>query len=153
MTRIVWAGASEPELNTAIKRWVSDIIWPGQGRELPDAVAMAVVKGDKLSGAVVYHDWEPSAGLIEITGAALDRHWLSRPVLKEMFSYPFEMCQCQMVVMRVSADDRMRHLHRILTAYGFEAVRIKRMYGRNEDGFVWTLTDDAWRANRFNKEV
>lgn len=153
MIKTIWAGASEPDLNAAIKRWVADIIWPGQGRELPDAVAMGVVQDGALIGAAIFHDWEPSAGLIEITAAAQSRLWLTRPVLKEMFTYIFDVCGCQMAVMRTSAHERAKHMHRIFTAYGFERVLIKRMYGRNEDGYVWTLTDDAWRANGFHKEI
>lgn len=153
MTRTIWAGASEPNLNAAIKRWTSDIIWPGQDRELPDAVVMGVIQNDVITGAVVFHDWEPSSGLIEVTAAAKSRRWLNRNVLWEMFSYIFNVCGCQMAVMRTTAHESAKHIHRILTAYGFSRVLIKRMYGREEDGYVWTLTDDAWRANGFHKEI
>lgn len=131
--------------------WAADQIWPGKGHKFGECVCMGVLEGNRPIACMVYHDFNPEAGLIEISGAATDRRWLQRHVLKEMFAYPFEKAGVQMVVMRVSAKREQRHLHRMLKSYGFKGHIIQRLYGRDEDGIVFTLTDDDWRSNKFNR--
>jgi len=103
-----------------------------------------------LVGGLVFHDYQPETGLIEISGAATTKRWLTRVVLNRMFDYPFLECQCQMVVMRIRRDNHP--LHRMLLAYGFKSQIVSRMFGRDVDGLLCTLTDDAWLSNKFNKK-
>lgn len=114
---------------------------------------MGVFDGDTLAGCVIFHDWEPDAGIIEMSAAGRDRRWLTRRALDEMFNYPFREVGVQMVVTRVSASDRQAHLHRIFRAYGFKELVIPRLFGRDEDGLLFMLTDDDWKASKFYKEV
>lgn len=117
--------------------------------------ALAVSDGKDLVAGMVYHNWHPEAGVIEISGAASTARWLTRPVLWAMFSYPFDGIGAQMVVMNVSPENEMfngRGLKRLLKAYGFKEHLIPRLKGREKDGILFTLTDDDWRANGFHKE-
>lgn len=140
----------------AVAAWVAGRI-AGCERGFDSCRALGVADGDRLIGGVVFHNWEPEHGVIELSGAAVTPHWLTRPVLWQMFSYPFLGIACQLAVMRVSERNRQwngRGLPRLLTAYGFERHTIPRLYGRQEDGLLFTLTDDAWRTNGFhNKEL
>ena len=148
----IWAGPQQPELNETFKNWAAEAIWPGTGLKFKDtAVTLGILEGDALIAVVVYHDWDPLAGVIEFSGASVSRRWLTRPVIKQIFGFPFEGLGCQMVVTRNSAGRRQAHLHRILTAYGFRKILIPRLFGRDEDAFVFTLTDEEWRANKFNR--
>lgn len=73
-----------------------------------------------------------------------------------MFTYPFLGIGCQMAVMRVSERNEQwngRGLPRLLKAYGFEKHTIPRLYGRDEDGHVFTLTAEAWWENSFHKNL
>ena len=112
------------------------------------AVGIINEAGELIAG-LVYSGWNPDAGTIEISGAATDPRWLTRETLRRMFSYPFEECACQMVVMRVLASNE--RLLRQLAAYGFNFVEVKRLFGREYDGVICTLTVEDWRANKFNK--
>lgn len=105
---------------------------------------------DELIGAVVFNNYQPEAGVIELHSAATTPRWLSRRVLWEMFDYVFNRAGCQMAVTRVSERDN--RLLRIFTAYGFDHVTIPRLRGRDEAERIYFLTDDAWRANGFHKE-
>nr|DAF83398.1 MAG TPA: hypothetical protein [Caudoviricetes sp.]DAK00527.1 MAG TPA: hypothetical protein [Caudoviricetes sp.] len=137
-----------------VAAWVARQI-PGCARGFGNCRALGVADGAKLVAGVVYHNWEPEHGVIELSGAATTPRWLTRPVLWTMFSYPFAGIGCQMAVMRVSARNQQwngRGLPRLLKAYGFENHTIPRLYGRDEDGQIFTLTDDAWRANGFHKK-
>lgn len=107
-----------------------------------------------MAAGVVFHDWNPEAGIIELSAACTTRRWLTRNVLWQMFSYPFIGCNCQMVVLRVSErneTENHRGIQRISRAYGFQEHRIERLYGRDHAGILFTLTDDDWRANGFHK--
>ena len=139
-----------------VAAWVAARI-PGceEGFNACRALGVATDDLSAMAGGIVYHDWNPRAQIMELSGAAATQRWLTRPVLWQMFSYPFIGCGCQMVVMRVSERNETQYgrgIKRILKAYGFNETRIERLFGRGEDGLVYTLTDDDWRANGFHKK-
>lgn len=123
-------------------------IW-GAVRPFPMATTMAVVEGKTVRAVMVFYDYDKDAGVIQISGAADTPRWLTRAVLHEMFSFPFDGLGCQAVVMRVDPDDT--RLRRILTAYGFESVTLRRMRGRHKNECIYTLFDDVWRTNGFHR--
>lgn len=118
----------------------------------PNVMAIGVVEGQDLIAGIVYHNFDPGAGIIEMSGAALPgRSWLTRETLKRMYRYPFHVCGCQMTVMRVPADDV--RLLRILAAYNYMLIRTPRMFGRDRDGVLCLLTVEDWEANKFNRRL
>lgn len=133
-----------------LAHWVADRIWPGQGRDFGNCQGLAILENGELIAGMIWHNWEPNAGVIEISGAGTSKRWLNRQTLRRMFAVPFEEWSCQAIVMRVSDQDEA--LHRMLTAYGFESYRIPRLRGRDEAENVFVLTDDAWKSNKFNRQ-
>ena len=93
----------------------------------------------------IWHQWNRHCGLIEFSGAADTPKWMTRAILHELFAYGFSVAQ--MLVTRNGADNK--RLHRQLAAFGFRRYDIERLFGRDSDGVVWTLTDDDWKASRF----
>ena len=146
--QVLWAGSDKPELNKALADWCAANIGLPRSFSAP-YTTMGVFDGDKLLSVILFNNYQPEAGVIEIHGAGISPRWLTRSVLREMFQYPFEQLGCQMVVMRVS--ERNTRLLRILTAYGFDHVTIPRLRGRDEGERIFFLTDDAWRSNKFNR--
>lgn len=119
----------------------------------PNVKAIGVVdhRGALIAG-IVYHNWDPEAGIIEISGAALPgQPWLSRETLKRMFQYPFLVCGCQMVVQRTPADDE--RLLYVLARYGYTFIPFPRLFGRHRDGVICHLTREAWENNKFNARL
>lgn len=108
-------------------------------------VTMGVHDGKQLIAGLVYHNWNKTAGIIEISGAAIDPRWLTRQTLALMHYYPFVDCRCQQVIMRVRADNE--RLLRQLAVVGYAFIRFPRLYGRTRDGVIALLTDDAWGEN------
>jgi hypothetical protein len=119
----------------------------------PHAKAIGVIDGaGRLIAGIVWHNWDPEAGIIELSGAALPHTpWLTRETLKRMYTYPFHVCGCQMVVQRTPADDT--RLLGILAAYNYSFVAVPRLFGRERDGVICSLTREAWQENKFNRRL
>ena len=116
----------------------------------PHVAAIGIVEDGALIAGIVYHNWDPEAGIIEMSGAALPgKQWLTRETLKHMYRYPFQVCGCQMTVMRVPADDEK--LLYVLAKFGYAFSPIPRLFGRERDGVVCCLTREAWEENKFCK--
>jgi RimJ/RimL family protein N-acetyltransferase len=119
----------------------------GTGLGFGNAKSMTVFDGDQLLGSIIFHNWSPQAGVIEISAAADSPRWLARKVLDRIFRYVFDDVGCQLCVARISEENQ--HTQRIFRKYGFNRYLIPRLRGRNEDEWIFTLTDDAWRAGKF----
>lgn len=104
--------------------------------------------GDPIIAGVVFHNWSPEAGVMEMSAAADSPRWLSRSVLKAMHSYIFADAGCQLAVMRVSEQNE--RMLRIGKAYGYTPHRVPRLRGREEAEIILTLTDDQWKASKFH---
>lgn len=133
-----------------VRGFVEQLIPACRERGLPRAsTAIGVIDRDgRLIGGMVYHNYDPDAGVIEMSGAALPGSgWLSRETLRHVYTYPFLQLDCQMVVMRVAADDE--RLLRQLAAFNYSFIKIPRLLGRNKDAVLALLTKEDWIANKF----
>lgn len=149
MRHVLWAGdALQPELHAAMIAYVDERI-EGRGRGFGNCKTMGVFDDDDILGVIVFHNWNPEAGVIEISAAADSPRWLNRWVLDRIFGYAFDDVGCQLVVARISEHNQATQ--RIFTRYGFENVLIKRLRGRGEDERIFTLTDDAWRSDHLRQ--
>ena len=146
--RIIWGGAGNPTVNQTIADFVAGHI-AGCERGFADFTTMGVVEGDALQAGVVFHNFAPEAGVIELSAASTSKRWLRRPVLKGMFGYPLQEIGCQMVVLRVS--ERNAGMIAIAERFGFTPHRIPRLRGRDEAEIIFTLTDNEWRAHPANQ--
>lgn len=133
----------------AAERFVASRVGNVEDRFAGDTALAVIDKRGGLVACIIYHNYSPANGVMEFSGAAVTPRWLTKPVLHEMFAYPFEQVGCQTVVARVSANDD--RLGRMLPAYGFTSYRLPRLRGRDEDEILYVLHDDVWRANGFHK--
>lgn len=145
---IVWGGANNADVNDALATWCAVQIGLPRPFEAP-YVTMGVFDKGQLIAVILYNNYQPEAGVIEFHGAGTTPRWLTRPVLKAMFEYPFDQLGCQMVVTRTS--ERNTRLLRMLTAYGFDHVLVPRLRGRDEGERIFWLTEEDWRANGFHE--
>jgi hypothetical protein len=135
-----------------VARFVADLIPHCHRGFGPNIKAMGVIEDDKLIAGIVWHNYDPDAGIIEISGAALPKkYWLTRQTIRRMFTYPFHLCDCQMVVQRTPADDTA--LLYTLSRYGYAFITVPRLFGRERDGVICCLTREAWETNRFNQRL
>jgi hypothetical protein len=135
-----------------VSSFVSVRMPTGRGRGFGNCRTIGVIENGTLIAGLVYHNFDPEAGTIEISAAALPgKPWMSRETIKRMFQYPFLGCHCQMIINRVDADDE-RQLFQ-LARYGYLFTRLVRGLGRDKDLMVCTLTREAWEANKFNARL
>ena len=112
------------------------------------AIGIADAEGNLLGG-LVYRNWCPEVGTIEISGAAVPgTNWLSRRTVQVMYDYPFYGVGCQMVIKTTMADNEI--VLRIMAAIGFTLHYIERLGGRGRDGVVGTLTQEQWEQSKYN---
>jgi RimJ/RimL family protein N-acetyltransferase len=111
--------------------------------------AMGIEHQGKLVAGLVFHNWEPEAGLIEISAAAKNRGWMTREIINAAMKYAFDVAGSQMVVARIEKTNAPAV--RIWRALGSVEHVISRFYGRNRDGCLFTLTDDAWAKSKLNE--
>lgn len=128
--------------------WVALRI-PGCSRGWSNCVALRVYR-DETIGVVLFHDWNPEAGTMCMSGAG-GGGWLTRPVLYAMHDYIFNVAGCQMAVMQTAESNKV--MRRIALAYGYSEHVIPRLRGRDEAECILTLPDEDWRASRFHRNA
>lgn len=134
-----------------IRGFAASLIPSCRERGLPPASkTIGVIEDGDLVAGIVYHDWSPEAGVIEVSIAAVPgRQWLTRETIKRIYEYPFLQLGCQMIFGRV--EETNERLLRILAALNYSFIRVPRAYGRDLDCILCTLTVEDWAANKFNK--
>jgi hypothetical protein len=105
----------------------------------------------RLVGGFVFHNWSPEAQTIEVTVASTTSRWLTREILRKVYSdYVFGLLECQMVIFRTSAENR--HVRRATKAMGATEYLIKNGEGRGKDLSLLTLTDTDWYNSKFARD-
>lgn len=137
-----------PEVNDAVADFVSRRIW-GRSGEFGPRCTMAVADAGQLIAGVVYHNYYPEQGTIEVSAAAATKRWLTREVLRRFISMPFDVLGCQALIAR-HAEDRT-DLRRMWCRVGAVEYVIPRLRGKDQPAeVVSVLTDDAWAASPFS---
>lgn len=115
----------------------------------PCTAAIAVDAKDSVSAVLVFHNYQPEAGVIEVSAVADDARWAQRSILKDAFNYIYNQLGCQMAAARCDvSNERVRRLWK---AFGADEYVIPRLRGRQKDEAILTLTDDAWRSSRLSR--
>lgn len=146
--RAVWLHPSQGEAYLSVAGFLNERIGELSGWQV--GTILAVVDAKTICGAVLFHNYTPGCGTIEISAASDSKRWLTRPILWEIFAFAFHQIGVQAVVARMAAG---RQLARIFTAYGFKRYDIPRLRGRDTAETIMVLSDDDWRANGFHKET
>lgn len=142
---LVWAGDRHPDIRDVIVKFVAHQV-KGAERGFGNCVAMGVVQGEQLIAGMIFHNWVPESGTIELSGAAISKRWLTRKVFNAMFGYAFDHVGCQMLVARHSENNTT--LRRMWNAVGANEYLIPRLRGRDEAEAIATYTAEAWREGR-----
>ncbi|MEM7318836.1 MAG: GNAT family protein [Pseudomonadota bacterium] len=144
--RHFWLPAENSRL---AKEWVAEKL--GYGRSWENATAFVAADDEPMAApinaAIIYHDWQPGRGTIEMTMFSEDPAAWSRSAIAEAFAYPFDRAGCQLVKLSVAPGNQT--MRAIAARLGFTETVIRRGRGRYENDILCTLSDDAWRASKF----
>lgn len=133
--------------NERIAGWVAAKI--GLERGFASCQALGSLDADGfIIGGVVFHNWSPEHGTIELSAAG-SGGWLTKRLINRAFEYVFEELDCQLAY--TQQDESNGASRRVFLALGATETVIPRWRGRNTPGVLSTLTDDAWKASRFNE--
>ena len=130
---LVWGGPRAPEINAALAGFVASRLGEGFERGFGPCATLGDVEQDTILAAVIFHNWQPEEGVIEMSAASDNKRWLTR----------------RLAVLRVS--ERNETMCRIARRFGFLETRIPRLRGRDEAEIIFTLSDDQWNAHRANE--
>jgi hypothetical protein len=138
--------------NKVVSDAVAAMIPQMHGRGFGNCTAIGVLDGQAMVAGIIYHNWEPGAGIIEMSVAGLPGvPWLSRETIRRMYSYPFDQLGCQMVINRMAADDE-----RLLwqcERLGYSLIKFPRMLSRDRDGVIGQLTVEDWRSHPIHRRA
>lgn len=97
-----------------------------------------------MSAGVVFHDWNPERGLIEVSCAAVDRRWMTRRVVGEVMGYGFTVAR----VITTRTAESNRTVRRIWRALNATEYALAGLWGPDEAMMVYTMTPAQWRTSR-----
>jgi RimJ/RimL family protein N-acetyltransferase len=100
-----------------------------------------------IIAGVVYHNFDPCSGAIELSAFSSRRDWLNRSRLRAVFAYPFEQLRVRICVARIS-EHNTRTL-RIWRAFGASLHTIPDLRGDGEAEIIAVLHRDAWTKSKF----
>lgn len=125
-----------------VENWVARELQYERG--FGDCTAIGVRKDGLLVAGIVYHNWSPEWETIELSGAATDKRWMTRPIIHGLLEYPFSFCQ--MVIAQHSVRNPARDIWKRL---GAQEYVIRRLHGRHTNAAIATLTKEAWQEGRW----
>ena len=127
-----------------VAEWVGQRIEGGQ-RGFGRCRALGVLIDDRMAAGVVFHDWNPERGTIEISAAADDRRWLGRKVIRAAFGYAFDVAR--MAVTRTA--ERNEPVRKMWRAFGASEYVLADAWSPGEAMVIYTLTPAQLAASRF----
>lgn len=136
-----------PHLNQAVADFVSRRIW-GRAGCFEKFSTMGVYGSDDFLGGIVYHNYDPDAGVCEISGGSSTKKWLNADIVRAFVSMPFDLLGCQSVVAR--HPETRKDLRRVWASFGAVEYVIPRLRGRDKPAeCVAVLTQEAWLESKF----
>jgi RimJ/RimL family protein N-acetyltransferase len=89
-----------------VAAWVAERIpHVGAGVGFGPCRAIAVARDGVMAAGVVFHDWQPRSGTMQISCAAASPRWASRQVIKTLLAYPFDKAGAQKIWVAIPHDN------------------------------------------------
>jgi RimJ/RimL family protein N-acetyltransferase len=112
------------------------------------AIGVADEAGRPL-GAVVFSNFQPGFGSIEVSFAADTPRWLTRPLIGAILSYPFVQLDCQRLT--AVTPRKARRARRFLDRFGFKREGVVRKGFGTDDAIISGLLRTEWLGSKWNR--
>lgn len=104
-------------------------------------------RAGQLIGGVVYHNYMPAVGNMELSFAATSPRWLTRSIICGLLSYPFEQLQCRRVT--GVTPRRATSARRFLDQFGFKREGCVRWGFGDDHAIISGLLREEWKASKW----
>lgn len=128
------------------RRFVEWGLWRGKRRFGP-STALGFADDTGFVAGIVYHDYDPDTGVVELSAYSTSRDWLTRDGLRAIFAYPFEQLGVRACVSRQS--EKNKRTIRIWRAFGASTHTIPELRGQGEAEVIAVLTHENWLNSKF----
>jgi RimJ/RimL family protein N-acetyltransferase len=119
-----------------------------QAQEFGPCRALAVAHNGALAAGVVYHDYRPQHGDVQMTIAASNPRWAGRETIAYLLQYPFVELDCRRISLTVRADNARSQ--RLVTGLGFiEEGRRRELYAPGVDCIMYGMMREEWASGPY----
>lgn len=134
-----------------VANWVANLLPETRHIGFNSCKAIGVVSNDGAPlGGAVFHDWHPHFSNIGVSCAAVSPRWLTRNIISEILSYPFEGIGVFKVWGAVSIHNA-RSI-KLIQGLGFtKEATIRHHFGRKNHAVVFGMTQPEFAA-KYRKE-
>jgi RimJ/RimL family protein N-acetyltransferase len=106
--------------------------------------ALGVVRNGKIAGGVVFHDWQPDYGTIQVSCAADSPRWATRRTVAELLRYPFRQLGASLVWAAV--PERLERPCRFIEGIGFQREpTLRDRFGSGDGAAMFSMSRAEWR--------
>lgn len=130
-------------------QWVADHIPHMRGGSFGEKlVGIAVLnEAGEMAGGVVYHDYRPQVRSIEMSGASVDKGWLTRAIIQRVLWYPFGQLNCRRITtITPKRNTAARAFDRRL---GFKQEGVVRRGFGNDDAIIYGMLRGEWQRSPY----
>lgn len=139
--------STSPANNKVVGDFVSWVTF-GQPEMMTNYSSMAVVKDGDLIAGILFQEYYAGSGVIEISGASIDRAWVTKKVVHDIFALPFEVLGAHLVILK-TAEDNMP-VRNISKRYGLTEHYIPDLRGPGIGEYIYTMSKELWQSLPFS---
>lgn len=144
------SGTSGDGAGRFIGDWIAERIPQiADGKAFGAYAAFGVLSAEnEMLGGVLFNNYHPDMGNIEVSFAAAGKRWLTPEIITKILSYPYAQLEC----LRVTSvtPRRAASARRFLERFGFRREGLIRRGFRNDDAIISGLLREEWDESRFN---
>lgn len=135
--------------DSAVAAWTAERIPHVRGGGFGPCAAIGVANGDRLLAGVVYHDYQPDCGTVQISMAAVNPRWAKREIIAGLLAYPFLQMGCYKVWTAIPADNALAIRVNIHIGFTREAV-LAHHFGKDRHCVICRMTKPAFERRFFD---
>lgn len=124
--------------------WVAEKVGVA-GRGFGKSAALGVFHNDALTAGLIFHDYQPQWGTIEVSAAG--KGWATRPIMAAIVDYVFTQAGCRLLILRTSEHNKA--VNRIARSLGFRGTAVPQLRGPDEAEILWTLDKATALSSRY----
>ena len=140
--------STSPANNKVVGDFVSWVTF-GEPGLLNNYSSMAVLKDNELIAGILFQEYYAGSGVIEISGASTDKAWVTRKVVHDIFSMPFDCLGSHLVIVK-TAEDNMP-VRNISKRYGLTEHYIPDLRGPGRGEYTYTMSKELWYSLPYSK--